>query len=294
MIRLYTGDSLDFMRSLASETVDSVITDPPYGLSDNSPAQVNECLAAWLAGKPYRPTARGGKAKRGFMDKTWDAWVPGPELWRECYRALKPGAYMLVFAGTRSMDLMSMGIRLAGFEIKDSIPWIYSQGFPKSKDMAREIDRVRGGPSVSGAAGSESRSEEEAAQSEQWKGWGTALKPSWEPILMARKPHPGTIAANVLKFGCGALNIDACRVPIYPDGIDASQMRAVNRGARNRKGGSDFGLNSKTPDTRDMLHEGGRWPANLVLSYPADEYHLRDDVTPNQLQELAGWLRANA
>jgi hypothetical protein len=112
---LHHGDCLDMLRGMADSSVDSVVTDPPYGLSDHKPAEVVECLTAWLAGEPYTPKGKG------FMGKGWDAWVPGPEVWRECLRVLKPGGHLLAFAGTRSMDLMCMSVRLAGFELRDSI-----------------------------------------------------------------------------------------------------------------------------------------------------------------------------
>lgn len=150
---LLTGDCLESLRKMPDNSVDSIVTDPPYGLSDHKPADVAACLTAWLAGKPY--TAR----KKGFMGKTWDSWVPGPEVWRECLRVLKPGGHLLAFAGTRTMDLMSMAVRLSGFELRDSIgyahdgggaplmAYCYGTGFPKSADVSKQIDK-RGGASV--------------------------------------------------------------------------------------------------------------------------------------------------
>lgn len=119
-VDLRHGDCLDVLRSLPENSVDSIVTDPPYGLSDHKPEEVLACLTAWIKGEPYK-----AKAKGGFMNKSWDAWVPGPEVWRECLRVLKPGGHVLAFAGTRSMDLMSMAIRLAGFELRDGIGYAH-------------------------------------------------------------------------------------------------------------------------------------------------------------------------
>ena len=122
VIDLRLGDCLEVLRTLPDNSVDSVVTDPPYGLADHPPKEVAACLAAWLTGEPYKP--RG----KGFTGKAWDAWVPGPEVWRECLRVLKPGGHLLAFAGTRSMDSMSMAVRLAGFELRDSIGWAHDGG----------------------------------------------------------------------------------------------------------------------------------------------------------------------
>jgi site-specific DNA-methyltransferase (adenine-specific) len=111
MNQVIQGDCLDVMRGMADCSVDAVVTDPPYGLSQHSTAEVQACLLAWCQGKPYTPKGSG------FMGKSWDSWVPGPEVWREVLRVLKPGGHALVFAGTRSMDLMCMALRLAGFEL---------------------------------------------------------------------------------------------------------------------------------------------------------------------------------
>jgi DNA modification methylase len=145
---LHQGDCLDVMRGMDANSVDTVVTDPPYGLSDHNPQAVIDCLRSWLDGDAYHSD------KKGFMGKAWDAWVPGPDVWRECLRVLKPGGMMLVFAGTRSMDLMSLAIRLAGFELRDSIgyahdgggaplmAWTYGQGFPKSLAIDKALEKA--------------------------------------------------------------------------------------------------------------------------------------------------------
>ena len=286
---------------LDDNSVDSVVTDPPYGLSGHRPEEVVECLRAWLAGEPYQPKGRG------FMGAAWDAWVPGPEVWRECLRVLKPGGHMLVFAGTRSMDLMSMAIRLAGFDLRDAIghahdgggaplaAWLYGSGFPKSLNVSKAIDREAGaerevvgmrtgaGMSASRPSGAGTFRDDawvpagpdlpltvpatDAAR--QWDGWGTALKPAFEPIIMARKPLAKgcTVAANVLAHGTGALNIDGCRV-----GYEDTPNPATNPLYRTQNGyavkvGSDAGGSSfsvKAAGGEVTANPLGRWPANLI------------------------------
>ena len=232
---LHLGDCLESLKRMPDNSVDAVVTDPPYGLSDHKPAEVIACLSAWIAGETYQPKGKG------FMGKSWDAWVPGPEVWRECLRVLKPGGHLLAFAGTRSMDLMSMAVRLSGFELRDSIgyandgggapvmAWTFGSGFPKSMDVSKAIDKAAGAErevvgespwaSRGGAGLARSIFNDDNWQSDgdavtspateaarQWQGWGTALKPAWEPIILARKPlGEKTVAANVLKHGTGGI-----------------------------------------------------------------------------------------
>lgn len=192
------GDSLEILKQLPDASVDSCVTDPPYGLSEHRPEDVAACLTAWLAGQEYRPK------KKGFMGRAWDAWVPGPELWREVYRVLKPGGYLLAMAGSRTQDLMGMAIRLAGFECRDSLDWLYASGFPKSHNISIAIDKQAGSMDHRGkritVAGyvndggemetgrSMPKHEGITAAAKQWDGWGTALKPARETVLVARKP----------------------------------------------------------------------------------------------------------
>lgn len=257
-VHLMRGDCLAVLKTLPDNSVDAVVTDPPYGLSDHRPAEVQACLAAWLAGEPYTPKGRG------FMGKAWDAWVPGPEVWREVLRVLKPGGHILVFAGTRSMDLMSMALRLAGFELRDAIgyahggggapllAWAYGSGFPKSLDVSKAIDKAKG--EIDG------------------KGWGTALKPAWEPIILARKPLDGTVAKNVLEHGTGALNIDGCRVPTdekLGGGAQSSDWRRKdsNEGWKSPWMEDAAAVAAHSARIRENVQKAealGRWPANLI------------------------------
>lgn len=173
-MKIYAGDCLAVLRTLPDCSVDACVTDPPYGLAEHKPAVVTAAITAWTSGD--REHVPDGK---GFMGRAWDGFVPPPAVWDECLRVLKPGGHLLCFAGTRTVDLMGLSIRLAGFEIRDSIgngmyAWVQGQGFPKGKSQ---------------------------------------LKPAWEPILVCRKPFKGSIERNIAEHGTGALNIAGCRVP---------------------------------------------------------------------------------
>lgn len=251
MIQLYQGDCLEVMRTLPDGCVDSVVTDPPYGLK--------------------------------FMGKHWDHDVPSAEVWTEVLRVLKPGGHLLAFAGTRTQHRMAVRIEDAGFEIRDMIAWVYGSGFPKSHNVGKSIDREAGaqrevvGKAAAGSAplkrghvntsggglsvGTE-RSPEyeitapatEAAQ--QWQGWGTALKPALEPITMARKPLVSTVAANVLAHGTGALNIDGCRVGAEDGYTENAVTQGINTA---RTSYAPAGVRRTFAPSSQ-----GRWPANLI------------------------------
>jgi len=137
--RVFSGSCLDRLRELPDESVDAVVTDPPYGLSNTDPGHVSDALVRWVSGE--RDFIPEGK---GFMGKAWDAFVPPPAVWDECLRVLKPGGHVLAFAGSRTFDLMALSIRLAGFEIRDSVAWLYGSGFPKSLDVSKAIDKTNG------------------------------------------------------------------------------------------------------------------------------------------------------
>ena len=284
-----TGDCLEILRGLPDASIDAIVTDPPYGLSEHKPAEVAACLAAWLAGEPYAPKGRG------FMGRLWDAWVPGREVWREALRVLKPGGHAVIFAGSRTADLMGMALRLAGFEVRDSLQWLYGTGFPKSLDVSKAIDSGGGRPedirrmrqgdayepsgrgrvnydhgaasAMNGDASAYTPATPEAAA---WAGWGTALKPAHEPIVLCRKPLAGTVAANVLAHGTGALNVDGCRI--------AGPKPDTTRGA----GGQHGSLSPIGAQGRIIDDGAGRWPANVVL----------DETAAAMLDEQSGTLRA--
>lgn len=267
---LYHGDCLEALKTIPENSIDSIVTDPPYGLS--------------------------------FMGKKWDYDVPSVEIWAECLRVLKPGGHLLAFAGTRTQHRMAVRIEDAGFEIRDMIAWVYGSGFPKSLDVSKAIDKAAGverevvgiagksGSSRSCMAGDfaggeymETAPATEAAR--QWQGWGTALKPALEPITVARKPLVVTVAANVLEHGTGALNIDGCRV-----GAEGGTKKGANVGAKG-SGLYEGGLASGACDI--VALDSGRWPANLILSYNEDEFELRPGVTAEQKKELLKFLYEN-
>ena len=192
MHELHHGNCLDILRTMPDCSVDAVVTDPPYGLS--------------------------------FMGKRWDYDVPSTEIWAECLRVLKPGGYLLAFAGTRTQHRMAVRIEDAGFEIRDMLAWMYGSGFPKSHNLDGEH-----------------------------QGWGTALKPAMEPITMARKPFKATVAQNVQEWGTGAINIDGCRI-----GEEEIKTCAKVPG-KSFNSLAPVGFNGCEESTHL-----GRWPANVM------------------------------
>jgi DNA modification methylase len=239
---LYHGDNREVLKGLADNSIDSIVTDPPYEL--------------------------------GFMGKSWDASgiAFNVEVWQECLRVLKPGGHLLAFSGSRTYHRMVVAIEDAGFEVRDQIMWIYGSGFPKSLDVSKAIDKAAGAErevvgneqnfGVSKAADGKIAFGDYAGEwnvtnpatpaAKQWQGWGTALKPAHEPIVVARKPLIGTVAANVLTYGTGGLNIDGARV--------AGEVIETTNGNTNAIYG-DLSANAGEIWTS---HTQGRWPANVI------------------------------
>lgn len=223
---VHHGDCLEVMRTLAESSIDAVVTDPPYHLTTgkrggSGPASI--CLDT--------PAGRA-RIGTGFMGKAWDGGdiAHRPEVWAEALRLCKPGAHLLAFGGTRTYHRLVCAVEDAGWEIRDQIGWAFGSGFPKSLNLDG-----------------------------QWDGWGTALKPGWEPIVLARKPLVGTVAANVEKHGTGALNIDGCRVPT-DESLQGSTVRNDMRGGRFAAG------HKPNPGDIEAYEQNtrGRWPANLI------------------------------
>jgi site-specific DNA-methyltransferase (adenine-specific) len=278
-LTVHHADCLDWLRSLDECSVDACVTDPPYGLG--KPPPIRAVLSAWLDGERYQ--ASGG----GFMGRSWDAFVPGPAVWSELYRVLKPGAHAVVFAGSRTSDVMGVALRLAGFEVRDSIGWTYYSGFPKSANISAHIDRLHGAErEVIGVHRSQLPAGVTFAQDDwsvrhrsgqtghitapatpdaaTWAGYGTALKPCIEPAWLVRKPlSESSIARNVLRWGTGAVNVDACRfapgdpVWIGPQGDLPAEAPKYAPNLKNGVYGAGMGGGAWQPAS-------GRWPANLV------------------------------
>jgi DNA modification methylase len=368
--RVFSGSCLDRLRELPDESVDAVVTDPPYGLSNTDPGHVSDALVRWVSGE--RDFIPDGK---GFMGKAWDAFVPPPAVWDECLRVLKPGGHVLAFAGSRTFDLMALSIRLAGFEIRDSVAWLYGSGFPKSLDVSKAIDKGQGenrdrqlqftawmrstgitieqindstgtsmashyltdksqpaiatadlfdklrhllpevpeeierlvaertgiewkdyknrevvGSKVSGIANKEegarhtigaSQSVEvditapATVEAKKWQGWGTALKPAFEPVVVARKPLIGTVAENVLLHGTGGLNIDGTRLRRADGDISSAGNRTATFGTQETASGGDGSGGWAQNDA-------GRWPSNVML----------DEFTAGLVDEQSGVTRS--
>ena len=303
-MKIIHGDCLEELKRLEDNSVDAVITDPPYGLSNTKPAQVADVLAAWVTGDTVSVPAKRG----GFMGKDWDSFVPPPAVWAECMRVLKPGGHMAVFAGARTQDLMGLSIRLAGFEIRDTLGWIYGSGFPKSHDVGKAIDKAAGAEravvAMKGNRGRKSASgwgmREDAegdpittpatSEAQRWDGWGTALKPAIEPIILARKPLDGTVANNVLAHGVGGLNIDACRV-----GSDGGTA-AINFGETR---GEMYGGGKGKPTNEIGKIGKGRFPANVLLDeHAAKEMDKQSGVLKsgggNKGPRSSSWFTSNS
>jgi len=216
-------------------------------------------------------------------------------------RVMKPGAFLLSFGGTRTYHRMVVNIEDAGFEIRDQIQWLYGSGFPKSLDVGKAIDRINGkdipktrGFNVAGQGiglnpNRKLRSDYpgyvKPKYDNEWDGWGTALKPANEPICLARKPlSEKTVAANVLKWGTGGLNIDGGRIGTEGGTEKGSKPIGKSKGI--------YGEGLHGACEINELNKG-RFPANVILTYPEDEYILKENVTSTQLRSLAEWMDAN-
>ena len=221
-MRILQGDCREVLKTLPDCSVDSIVTDPPYHLTTGKKGGTGEASASLKT-----PHGRA-RVTTGFMGMTWDGGdvAQDPAMWAECLRVLKPGGYLLAFSGTRTYHRMAVAIEDAGFEIRDQLGWLYGSGFPKSHNG-------------------------------EWG--GTALKPAWEPICMARKALVGTVEANWRQHGTGALNIDGCRVGTDDD---------LNGGrySDNKQGddGNSYGRGINERSANDYVQPAGRWPANLI------------------------------
>lgn len=268
------GDVREVLPTIGAHSVDAILSDVPYGLGSHQPT-----------GDEIREYVRGAELDTGgdFMGHDWN--VPSVAVWRELCRIAKPGAHVAAFAGSRTGDLITIGMRVGGFEIRDVLMWMHAQGFPKSLDAAKAIDKAQG--HWRGKAG-EVESENAALGGPNYErsdkgapitaaaaaaGYGSALKPSYEPITLARAPLDGTMVANLAKWGTGFINIDGCRVA-YSSEDDRAAAAAAQRSIQDKDAGFTRGC---TAEGGAASLEGyyeqqnlGRWPANVTLTHHAD------------------------
>ena len=230
--------------------MDAIVTDPPYGLE--------------------------------FMGKEWDHGIPAIPFWTEALRVAKPGCHLLAFGGGRTHHRLMIAIEDAGWEIRDTLMWVYGSGFPKSHDVSKAIDKAAGAkrnpsgiessiriPRAMSPCGKEMRDCDRSIRHDipatdaarQWEGWGTALKPAWEPIIMARKPLEGTVAANVQKWGTGAINVDGCRIAISDE--DKKDIKS-KQNKRDTTNNIIRGFGNNTATHGDWNVSRGRWPSNFI------------------------------
>ena len=276
---IHSGSNLDILPTLPDNSVDSIVTDPPYEL--------------------------------GFMGKKWDnsGIAYSVELWTECLRVLKPGGHLLSFGGTRTWHRVAVAIEDAGFDVRDSIAWMYGSGFPKSLDVSKAIDKAAGSErkvltetvddlfgerneetivvrtgkdagTYGAMTGISPQTSPSTPEAQQWEGWGTALKPAFEPIVVARKPLAGkTVAANVLEHGTGALNIDGSRIGTEQRLNQPAGNKADSQGVYKFSNAEVDAFNGT--DTKTVQ---GRWPANVIL----------DEYSAELLDEQSGVRQAGA
>ena len=290
MFQIHNGDCAEVMASMEGDSVDAIVTDPPYGLSFmnkewDSPQMMGS--AAFLkSGGGYGNYPKGVK-RTGYSDvdvHRFQAYMT--PIFAEALRVAKPGAHLLCFGGTRTFHRMACAIEDAGWEIRDCIMWVYGSGFPKSMDVAKAIDKATGyvgevigertvDVGMQGGhmhAGRKSQQQQQQVrslsdQAKQWEGWGTCLKPAWEPIIVARKPLDGTVANNVLTWGVGAMNIDACRVPTE-DKLGGGMKAGGAKGVWDRPFMHDEQAQAAFVERKKAnvakSESLGRFPANLV------------------------------
>lgn len=238
-LTLVNGNSLEVLAGLPSNSIEVCVTDPPYGLADLSTKKIVRAMSEWTTGDRAWVPEDGN----GFMGRRWDKFVPPPALWDEVFRVLKPGGIALVFAGSRTFDLMGISCRLAGFEVRDSVAWIQAQSMPKTSDLGK----------VTGEAA--------------WKGWSTGLKSCNEPFLVLRKPFKGPMKAHVLEHGTGAYNIDATRVGFASE-EDKEAAKPQGR-ATSSVANPQMGRVAGNQERAEFIpvEAVGRWTPNVVFSH---------------------------
>lgn len=258
-MKLILGDCIDKLKELDDNSIDSIVTDPPYGLS--------------------------------FMGKKWDYDVPSQEIFEECLRVLKPGGHLLSFAGSRTYHRMAVRVEDAGFEIRDQIMWIYGSGFPKSHNIGKAVDKLQGNErevigrkihsqkgvkaaeertTIGAGAFGEPREADITKGTSPYEGWGTALKPAHEPIVMARKPlSEKTIVDNVLEWGTGGINIDESRISMSSDDEKMLNAKSSKNPTSNYKDNITKKYGDYEKDIATPPHQQGRFPANIIFDEEA-------------------------
>jgi DNA modification methylase len=272
-VTLHCGDSRDVLQGLPDASIDSVVTDPPYALVSIG-KRFGKAGAAGVT-VPEGGTGAYARASAGFMGKQWDTGETAfaVEFWAQVLRVLKPGGHVAAFSGTRTYHRLACAIEDSGFEIRDQLAWCYATGFPKSHDVAKGIDKAAGiwrgratsATSANGAMagpnyGRTPKGEPATEEALRWRGWGTALKPAWEPIALGRKPLIGTVAQNVVQHGTGALNIAACRIGTE---IRSAAFTSLAPCKGNALGAADTAAARRGTQGEPVTYEG-RWPANIV------------------------------
>jgi DNA modification methylase len=270
-MKLINADCIEAMKAMADNSVDAIVTDPPYEL--------------------------------GFMGKSWDASgiAFNIEVWQEALRVIKPGGHLIAFSGSRTYHRMAVAIEDAGFQIRDQIMWVYGSGFPKSHNISKGIDKAAGalreviGQRTDGMSESAMKADKgwnansmgsiiditvpATPAAQQWDGWGTALKPAHEPMVLARKPLEGTVANNVLTWGVGGLNIDGTRVGSREDEPQIRPASASGIG----NGGVAYG----TRDGQDAIYTQGRFPANFIHDGSDEVVGLFPDTKGQRIRPIA-------
>jgi site-specific DNA-methyltransferase (adenine-specific) len=311
-VKILTADCVAAMADMEADSIDAIVCDPPYGLGFMGKEwdEASRMASVPPSGTPDTPLGRfntgKGPAAVAFDGLAFQAWS---QAWAtQAFRILKPGAHLLAFGGTRTYHRLACAVEDAGFEIRDSLLWLYGSGFPKSLDVSKAIDKAAGaerevvGPSArhvsgkpeqrtAGLNGSATFAETvgmgaeltapATPEAQQWQGWGTALKPSHEPIVVGRKPLSGTVAANVLAHGTGALNIDGCRIE--------GEVPSVPQPAFNSPTGQVYGMKAGEGRNGEMSEASGRWPPNVILS-PESAAELDEQSG----ERVSGWRDTDA
>jgi site-specific DNA-methyltransferase (adenine-specific) len=316
-MKVINGNNIDILKQYPDNYFDAIVTDPPYGLGKEPNA--TELMKDWIEKGYHEITGTG------FMGKEWDAFIPQPIFWKEVFRVLKHGGHVLSFFGTRTYDWGVMSMRFAGFEVRDCIQWLYGSGFPKSHNISKAIDKMYGAerevvgkkecgyqvsiskkrveegyrPNLTNSTKEVDITAPKTNEAKQWDGWGSALKPANEPIVLARKPlEKGlTIAENVLKWGTGAINIDGCRVE-FTDIVNMGATQTTNNLSKVKFFDDDRNNLEKPIET---YKSGGRFPANLILTHHEDcecieneNWNCVDDCPIKILDEQSGVLKSGA